>query len=1521
MAENKRVTGDYTITTLGPNSKVVIDSDLVVLGDIDFENVPNRIYVTKSGNDNNDGRNFENAKLTIKAACAAAQELIDSEEFEVDHVTIFVASGDYTEDCPITVPAGCAIIGDNLRSVTVRPSVTTSNVFYLDSNCYVWGLTVRGHRLFPSALDITPQGYAGANGSHLPRSTKQTGFAFSFRPGAIIRVSPYIQNCSSISGSGVFGNPDYVPGGGGILVDPSVCAEGNRINSIVLDAFTQINQGGIGCKVVGRGYMQLVSFFVNFCQFGILCVDGGHVTLLNSNCSFGNYAFWSEGSRTLVREPDEEIDQQLIAYATDSIVATDQLTLDNDDNITLNLPIKFREPVLNNITAGQTYYIKTIDGLNITLSEDLVEGTAGSTFAIVGSNESGGMGVLKVYEEVIPYETARNILQSNRSTYQNTVIGLVDGDVLANYTTTCTATTTGTNQITCADTTKLYEGMSIRFSGTLLSPTELNNYTTYYVETIIDPTTFTIADGDGNQIDLSTDGPGSMTVSFYYDKGKCERDVGYIVDALIQDLATESFYYSRRAGTAYWDGVTSLVEGQIIQTVDAIGFLESAILVDLLGDPLGSYAEVHVRSSIATIQDFISNGPNRPFEAARTIIQNNKATLASNVTSWINSQIAGNIPPFNVAFTYDQAKCERDVGYIIDAIVSDLITGSGRASRTAGNAYYRGTVDIPLPDITSVFEFTADKFVSGKTYTITFVGDTNWAAVGATGILGEIFTATGPGAGTGRASLEQNEETVAAFNYLLGEIITLLTGDSAVAQQPVTKFMNTITDIINIGPDPDDLLLSPLYEPARTLLTLNKEFIKEEAVAYTNNELSLSTKVTATTTGTNLITCVSTRILSAGTPVRFGPDNFGSPVFGGLSAGTVYYVLPHDPPTSFLTATQFQVSLTEGGSPVALSTDTGSMYCLLYNQDKCKRDVGYLIDAIISDLATNSQESTLMAGNAYWRGAASISQEFIQQIPDTLRAIDYAKRLSLKAIESDITPPIGSAAVLEPRDLEFGNSGSNLYVLGGVGPKVYQFDLDTAWDTSEISFTGSLDLSAYEITPQGFFINSTGQYIFVVGTGSIEDETDGRVVYRFTMSTPWDVTTATHGGTGSELFNLGALPVNSGYLDAPSGITFSATGNMMFIVGSTDSTVVKFNLAANWDLSTATFDSEYVITADNFPTSITFDTTGNHMYLTGATNDVLVDYNLVTPYDLTSTNINLVETTSITDYEEEITGIRFKSDGNKVFIIGLTSDSVNQFDLLNSWDISSLEFDSATPTGFYSTPYQNYESQVFISTVTATDGTTNILTCSDTFYLKVGDSIKFKKSTSTGSVFGGVSEDTVYYIREKISSTEFTISETLNGDEFDGITTAGPDSMVVAPSGASAAFEIEKNFNTIIRIIRDGAQALEEEFGSLVEATGYTLSYAGAGIDYTKLSKGQGGIGVADPNKYTIELDGGRVFITATDEKGDFYVGKVTPSAAGESARPLFRINQATGSIDGRAFYQSIFGFIAPFVLALTRRK
>ena len=1455
MAEYKRVNGDYTINTLGTGSDITVktnddssninlttlglDSDinitagddlnvvapggtsitsnvfiegnLVVTGTIDFRNIKNRIYVTKNGDDNNDGRSWDKAKRTIKNACQTAQSLISNPPIDVNkqlesgHVTIFVAAGDYTEDCPIAVPAGCAIIGDNLRSVTVRPAVARSNVFTLGSNCYVWGLTVRGHQLYPSALDITPEGYAGANGKHLPRNTSQVGFAFSFTPGEVIRVSPYIQNCSSISGSGVFGNPDYVPGGGGILVDPSVCAEGNRINSIVLDAFTQINQGGIGCKVVGRGYMQLVSFFVNFCQFGILCVDGGHVTLLNSNCSFGNYAFWSEGKRTLVREPDE---------------------LDPDN-------------------PGVTY------------------------------------------KEVVPYKEAREYLNANRATLQNSVVSWVDTDVTNNYTTTVTDVATGTNLLTAADTAKLYVGMPVRFSGTLFGG--LNDYTTYYVESI-NGSNFKIRTAAGTTVTFGSNASGTMTVAFYYDSGKCKRDVGYIIDALVQDLRTDSVIYSRRAGTAYWNGVTSLVEGQVKQTVDAISQLYTLIETAFTGDAEKELSLIPINASISNIKDFIKYGPNKPFEHARTLIDKNRSFLKNDLISWINS----NYP----SLTYNQNKCRRDVDYLLDAVISDLITGTGRASRTAGNAYWKGTVDIPMPAPTTT-------------------------------IAGQVT------------------ETVAAINRLRDRVISIISDvnisqdyrnesdypDGELAETSLRRFFGTITSIVGspTGPDKDDLLISPLYESARRLMTLNKEFIKKETVAYVNNELSLSIKIVGSNDAANTFTCVSTKILTSdliGKAVRFVNDPKGDPlspdVFGGVVAGTVYYIKTVNANASTITiSADADLSTTFN---VNSNVSDNTMYLIFYNQDKCERDVGYIVDAIISDLATNSQESTLMAGNAYWRGASSISNDFIAQLPDTLSAIDYAKRLALQIIKSDTTPPIGDPALLEPRDIFFKSDGTSVYILGGIGPKVYQYTCSPAWTTSGLKYVGSFDLSDREITPQGMYIGNSGAKLYVIGTGSGDSTSDGRLVLEYDI-TSWNITTAAY----LRQKDLGIA--GPGFVDNPSGIAFKPDGSVMYVLGSSDAKVYSYSITpgSEWNISAATYNNSFTVAEDNLPTGMTFNGDGTRLYVTGSTNDVVIDYKLTSAYDVSSAVF--MESISVSDREEEITGVQLRIDGTgnsgkKMYIIGLDSDSIVEYTLLTAFDITSAEYTSTTPVGYYSTPYQSAETQKFVATVTSIDSALNSFVCDPTYgtlYLKANQEIKFTAGLS-GAVYGGVSAGNTYYIKEILSATQFTVSETVNESGVAGaiktLSAGNPSgSMEVAPSGASAAFDVEKNFNTIINIISNGAEELEEEFGSLVEATGYTLSYAGAGIDYSKLSKGQGGVGVADPNKYTIELDGGRVFITATDEKGDFYVGKITPAPAGETPRPLFRINQQTGAIDGRAFYQSIFGFMAPFVMALTRRK
>jgi hypothetical protein len=73
-----------------------------------------------------------------------------------------------------------------------------------------------------------------------------------------------------------------------------------------------------------------------------------------------------------------------------------------------------------------------------------------------------------------------------------------------------------------------------------------------------------------------------------------------------------------------------------------------------------------------------------------------------------------------------------------------------------------------------------------------------------------------------------------------------------------------------------------------------------------------------------------------------------------------------------------------------------------------------------------------------------------------------------------------------------------------------------------------------------------------------------------------------------------------------------------------------------------------------------------------------------------------------------------------------------------------------------------YISESFSDTSTATAATTNTITISDTSWLRRGIAIKF-----TGTTFGNIIVGTTYYVQSIVNGTTFTISATRNGEVFE----------------------------------------------------------------------------------------------------------------------------------------------------------
>lgn len=73
----------------------------------------------------------------------------------------------------------------------------------------------------------------------------------------------------------------------------------------------------------------------------------------------------------------------------------------------------------------------------------------------------------------------------------------------------------------------------------------------------------------------------------------------------------------------------------------------------------------------------------------------------------------------------------------------------------------------------------------------------------------------------------------------------------------------------------------------------------------------------------------------------------------------------------------------------------------------------------------------------------------------------------------------------------------------------------------------------------------------------------------------------------------------------------------------------------------------------------------------------------------------------------------------------------------------------------------DYPLVPLITTITDTSSVDNHLTCTTTAELFIGQPIRF-----SGSVFGGVSINTTYYVKTIIDETDFTISATSGGSTF-----------------------------------------------------------------------------------------------------------------------------------------------------------
>jgi len=479
--------------------------------------------------------------------------------------------GDYTEDNPLLVPEGVSIVGDNLRTVTVRPANITQDLFWVKSACYLEQMTFKDHEAPAAAVAFPTDGSAG-----------------------VIHTSPYVQNCTSMTttGTGMRVNGNHALG----------------LKSMVVDAFTQYNQGGIGIHMLNRGNTQLVSVFTICTDIAFLCESGGFCSITNSNSSFGNFGLKADGVSTALYQG-----------------------------------------TVNGTTAGRTF---TVDNL-------VVKPNVGDAVKFTG---------------------------------------------FADYYTVATSSafTTGATNITYPSFSQEASGLKNARNIILDSKSKLQ------VDTI--------------------DFLNETYVNLDFNQFKCSRDVGYIIDAVADDLVLNTNYKSRLAGISYQRATASVViDDQLTETIAAINFVKTKILAILavnyaVTDVEYTRTAANFNIVIAglnnTATTLVFNDPTgvtANIANAADILQANKNFLIEEGIAYITANFAG--------LTYNQTKCRQDISFIVDAVTYDVLYNGNSQTADAADEYYSsGTLQIETSEKTAtIATFNYIKSVASACVTNTVV--------------------------------------------------------------------------------------------------------------------------------------------------------------------------------------------------------------------------------------------------------------------------------------------------------------------------------------------------------------------------------------------------------------------------------------------------------------------------------------------------------------------------------------------------------------------------------------------------------------------------------------------------------------------------------------------------------------------------------------------------------------------------------------------------------------------------------
>ena len=546
--------------------------------------------------------------------------------------------------------------------------------------------------------------------------------------------------------------------------------------------------------------------------------------------------------------------------------------------------------------------------------------------------------------------------------------------------------------------------------------------------------------------------------TFVYNTVTCSRDTGLIIDSIALDLVQDSTSESIFAGLQYWSqsGYVDAVGDQISTTTAAINYVKSLAIStataaasitegNIVSDRFDDILNILSSGTVGVTDLIISNTATSidvNIVAAYEALIAAKPTIQADTIDYINSTLSG--------FTYNQAKCERDTGLIVDAIALDIAFNSTSQSTFAGLQYwnqngYTGAINIEITTTTNAISYIND--LAQKVV----LGDTSGT---------RYQTAVNQNISLTTATIVESTIINDEFTLLLN---ILNTGTAGVTDVVVSNGItaNTSTDVIS----------------AYNLLQANKSYLQAEAIAYVESTKTVGFDYDQTKCSRDIgfiVDSISFDVLYGGNKQAiqsgvyyYGFDAGSSAVEGEIPqvlaayqyirdllpsiirsmsySGTLYSVesqvfgapgstieVVHaeeklDIISNIITngptvaATPEPISLTRSFESDAIAAAqllldnrdfiaaeiiayTNSLNTFIYDQDKCFRDVGFMIDSVAFDLLHSGNKQSIKSG-VYYYNYSDIT-EIPNEIPQTTAAYNFIRNIlpNIVKAQSIISP-------------------------------------------------------------------------------------------------------------------------------------------------------------------------------------------------------------------------------------------------------------------------------------------------------------------------------------------------------------------------------------------------------------------------------------------------------------------------------------------------------------------------------------